>query len=113
MIGSRVPTLTLFLPWVHSWTLQTRMSHFVSTKDIWKYANFLKMIPSVRERRHIDALKIQSRKSKFRFREVLETSVLAIGPYLNTSTGMSHFATIKDILKYTNLLMTIPSLGAR
>ena len=56
---------------------------------------------------------IQTRKSKFRFREVLETSVLAMGPSWTLQTRMSHFVTIKDISEYTNLLRTIPSLGER
>ena len=45
-----------FYPWVHSWTLQRRKSHFVTIKDISKYTNLLMTIPSPVERRHFDAL---------------------------------------------------------
>ena len=56
------------------------MSHFGTIKDISKYTDLIMTIPSLGEGRHFDALKIQPRKSKFWFRDVLETSVLAMGP---------------------------------
>ena len=45
-----------FYPWVHRWTLQTRMIHFVSIKDISKYTNLVLTIPSLGERWHFDPL---------------------------------------------------------
>jgi len=78
------------------------MSLFATIKGISKYTNLLMTIRSVGERWHFNVLNTNKKvqNSDFvRFREL--------------QTRMSHFATIKDILKYTNLHMTIPNLGER
>ena len=55
------------------------MSNYVTIKDISKYTILIMTIPSLGERLHFHALNTL-KKSKFRFLEVLETTVLAMGP---------------------------------
>jgi len=102
-----------FYPWVHSWTLQRRKSHFVTIKDISKYTNLLMKIPSLAERWHFDALNTIKK---------VEIPISWSFGNFNFTHGsiVEHFKQQRVTLlqskistKYTNLLMTIPSLVER
>ena len=59
------------------------MIRFVTIKDISKYTNLAMTIPSLGEKWHFNALNT-NKKSKFQLGEVFQTSILSMGPELDT-----------------------------